>query len=82
MTLTIEDPEALRLAQAISRITCESIPEVVVGALRERHAVIQRRTNRASVAELLAIADQVAALVKPPLIDHGELLYDEYGLPT
>lgn len=81
MSLNIKDPEAHRLAQAISRETGESMTRVVTEALRERYARIERRKGKASVEELLAIADRAAARVKPPYLDHAELLYDENGLP-
>ncbi len=50
-------------------------------ALRERLDKIERRNARASVEELLMIADRAAAHVKGPYLDHAELLYDEHGLP-
>jgi antitoxin VapB len=81
MSLNIKDPEAHRLAQAISRATGESMTRVVTEALRERYAKIEQRKGKASVQELLAIADRAAAHVKRPYASHAELLYDENGLP-
>ncbi len=81
MSLNIKDPEAHRLAQAISQATGESMTSVVKEALRERYARMEHRRGRASVEELLAIADRAAAHVKPHYVDHDELLYDENGLP-
>jgi len=81
MSLNIKDPEAHRLAQAIARATGETMTRVVTEAFRERLATIERRRARASVEELLAIADRAAAHVKRPYLDHAELLYDEHGLP-
>ncbi len=81
MSLNIKDPEAHRLAQAISRATGESMTSVVKEALRERYARLDRQKGRASVDELLAIADRAAAYLKRPYADHAELLYDENGLP-
>lgn len=81
MSLNIKDPEAHRLAQAISRATGESMTRVVTEALRERLAQIEHRKGRASVEELLAIAERAASHVKRPYVDHAELLYDENGLP-
>jgi antitoxin VapB len=81
MSLNIKDPEAHRLARAISHATGESMTRVVTEALRDRYATIERRKGRASVAELLAIADRAAAHVKRPYADHADLLYDEHGLP-
>ena len=81
MSLNIKDPEAHRLAQAIARATGENMTRVVIEALRERYARIERQKGKASVEELLAIADRAAAYVKRPYPDHAELLYDERGLP-
>jgi antitoxin VapB len=81
VSLNIKDPEAHQLAQAISRATGESMTSVVKKALRERYARLEHAKARASVEELLAIADRAAAHVKRPYVDHAELLYDENGLP-
>jgi antitoxin VapB len=81
VSLNIKDPEVHQLAQAIARTTGESMTHVVKEALRERYARIERRSGKASVEELLAIADRAAAYLKRPYLDHGELLYDETGLP-
>ena len=62
MSLNIKDPEAHRLAQAIAQATGQSMTRVVTEALRERHARIERRKGKASVAELLAIADKLVEL--------------------
>jgi len=69
------------LAQAISRATGQSMTQVVRDALRERFAKIDQRNARASVQELLAIADRAAAHVRRPYPNHGDLLYDDNGLP-
>ena len=81
MSLNIKDPEAHRLAQRIARATGETMTRVVTEALRERLDKIERRSARASVEELLMIADRAAAHVHRPYLDHAELLYDERGLP-
>ncbi len=81
MSPGIKDPEARRLAQQIARASGETMTRVVTEALRERLEKIERTRARASVAELLAIADRAAAHVKGPCLDHAALLYDEHGLP-
>jgi antitoxin VapB len=81
MSLNIKDPEAHRLAQQIARATGETMTRVVTEALRERLSRLERRSARASVEELLAIAERAASHIKPPYVDHAELLYDEHGLP-
>ena len=63
--LNIKDPEAHRLAQAIAQATGESMTRVVTEALRERYARLGRDKGKASVEELKAIAQRVAAQVSP-----------------
>jgi antitoxin VapB len=81
MSLNIKDPEAHRLARQIARATGETMTRIVTEALRERLARLERRSARASVEELLAIAERAAWHAKHPHVDHAELLYDEHGLP-
>jgi antitoxin VapB len=81
MDLSIKNPEAHRLAKAIADETGETLTQVVLDSLRERHERLARRKGRASAEELMAIAKQVSKGLRRPRIDHGELLYDKYGLP-
>jgi len=81
MRLNIKDPEAHKQAQAIARVTGESMTRAVTEALRERYARIEQRRTKATVEELLAIADRASSHVKRPYLNHAELLYDKNGLP-
>ena len=81
MSLNVKDPEAHRLAQAIARQTGDSLTKVVIDSLRERHEKLEKRRAKASLPELMAIARRASRAVKRPYADHGELLYDERGLP-
>jgi antitoxin VapB len=81
VSLNIKSPEAHKLAHAIAQATGQSMTRVVTDALRERLAQIEKRKGRASVEELLAIADRAAVHVQRPYADHAELLYDDNGLP-
>ena len=81
MSLNVKDPEAHRLAQAIAQATGQSMSRVVTDALRQRYAQIEKQRGRASVEELMAIADRAAGNLKRPYTDHAEFLYDENGLP-
>lgn len=81
MTLNVKDPEAHRLAQAIAQATGETMTRVVTESLRERYARLQSQRGKASVEELLSIADRCAANIKGTYLDHAEFLYDERGLP-
>lgn len=42
---------------------------------------LERRKHRTSVEEILALARRVSGQVMRPYLSHGELLYDEHGLP-
>ncbi|MCX6611717.1 MAG: type II toxin-antitoxin system VapB family antitoxin [Acidobacteria bacterium] len=79
--LIVKNPEAHRLAQAIAKETGESLTKVVIDSLRERHDKLEKRKGKASLEDLVAIAKLVAQGVKRPYVDHGELLYDEHGIP-
>lgn len=81
MSLNIKDPEVYKLAQAIAQATGESMTRVVRDALRERLAEIERKKTRASVKDLLAIADRAAANVGRSYRSHADLLYNDQGLP-
>ncbi len=79
--LNVKDPEAHRLARAIANETGESMTKVVIDSLRERHEKLQKSKGKASLEELTYLAKQVSKTLKKPSVDHGDLLYDEYGLP-
>ena len=80
-SVNIKDPEAHRLATAISRFTGESLTRVVTQALRDRLESLDNQETQASTEELHALARRVSAQVKGPYVDHAEYLYDENGLP-
>lgn len=82
MTLNIKDPEAHKLAQALAQETGETMTRAVTEALRERLSRVRRgRKSEATVEDLLAIGRRCAATLKGKPVDHGDLLYDERGLP-
>ena len=81
MTLNVKDPEAHRLAQAISKATGETLTRAVTEALRERYQRLLSCRAKASVEELFAIAQRASSQVKHPYLDHAAFLYDERGLP-
>jgi antitoxin VapB len=81
MSLNIKNDEAHALATRIARTTGESLTQAVTTALRERLAHLEAPDLLAD--ELLAIGRDCAARLKEPWrsVDHGDLLYDEQGLP-
>ena len=84
MSLNIKDPEAHRLAGELARLTGETMTRAVTEALRERLERERRRSAARSLsAGLLAIGRRCAAHMPQPIAssDHGDLLYDDDGLP-
>ena len=79
MALNIKDPAVHEAVKAIAKITGESQALAVATAVNDR----LRRLQADDLAErLLDIARSIRSRLGPEgLPDHGELLYDEYGLP-
>jgi len=83
MSLNIKNKEAHRLAQQLAKLTGESMATAVTEAVRER-LERERAKSKKNVAErLMEIAKECGPRWKEPFrsIDHGDLLYDEKGLP-
>jgi antitoxin VapB len=86
MALSIKSPEAERLARLLANATGESVTGAITTAVRERLERIEARagdTARARADRLTAIAADAAPRWAESLraADHGDLLYDEKGLP-
>ena len=83
MSLNIKNDEANRLAHELSAATGESLTTAVTIAVRERLDRVQRRQQEPLSERLLKIGKDCAAHMKEPFltVDHGDLLYDEKGLP-
>lgn len=83
MALNIKNQETYRLIEELAKVTGENMTEAVTQSVRERLDRV-RRKKRAPLAErLLRIGKNCATHLKEPYrsIDHGDLLYDEKGLP-
>jgi antitoxin VapB len=85
MSLNIKNPEAHALAARLAKKTGETLTDAVTTALRER---LERLDGTAAYDEALyqklkAIATDCRKHIKEPYlsIEHGDLLYDERGLP-
>ena len=83
MSLNIKRAETHRLAQELAELTGESLSEAVTEAVRERLERVRGRQKEGLAERLLAIGRDTAWRIKDPYrsIDHGDLLYDERGLP-
>ena len=67
----------------VARRTGESLTTAITVALRERLERLDSEQRPGMAERLLAIACETAPLFKEPYrsMDHGDLLYDEMGLP-
>jgi antitoxin VapB len=83
MSLNIKSDHAHRLARQLAQLTGESMTEAVTRALAERLESVRRERGGSLADRLLAIGKDCAAHMEDPFrtIDHGELLYDDLGLP-
>ena len=79
MSLNIKNEETHRLAQELAALTGESMTAAVTEAVRER---LERVKSKGMAERIRRIRNEFAARLKgKPLPDHGDLLYDERGLP-
>jgi antitoxin VapB len=83
MSLNIKNDEADRLAHELAGLTGESLTTAVTVAVRERLDRLQQSKKGNLSERLLKIGKECAAHMKEPFltIEHGDLLYDEKGLP-
>jgi antitoxin VapB len=84
MSLNIKNPETHQLVQELAALTGETQTTAVTIAVRERLDRV-RHLHEASLADrLLAIGRDTAPRLREPFrtADHGDLLYDERGLPA
>jgi antitoxin VapB len=83
MSLNIKNEETDRLAHELAGITGESLTTAVTVAVRERLERLQQSKAGSLSERLLKIGKDCAVHLKEPFrtVEHGELLYDEKGLP-
>ncbi len=79
LSLNIKNEDAHKLAQQLARLTGESLTE----AVRERLKRVQQKHAAKLSDRLLEIGRDCSQHLKEPFrsADHGDLLYDEKGLP-
>jgi antitoxin VapB len=83
MALNIKNEETQKLAQELAKLTGESMTAAVTEAVRERLERVRGEHGVGLANRLLKIGEDCAAHLREPFrsVDHGELLYDEKGLP-
>lgn len=79
-SIQITDAETCRLSLELATITGMSAQNAILMAVQD--ALAQKRKLAEEVREVTAIADRLADLLgDEPAPDHGQLLYDERGMP-
>ena len=84
MSLNIKNREVYDLASELAAATGSSMTAVVLEALRrQQERLRQTQPQEARAQALLAIAQRCAAHIRQPATAqaHGDMLYDEQGLP-
>ena len=84
MGLNIKNEETCQLAGELARLTGETKTGAITAALQERlEREHRRRSAETRDRELRAVAKRCAKLMGPgpSAVEHGDMLYDESGLP-
>ncbi|MBV8675082.1 MAG: type II toxin-antitoxin system VapB family antitoxin [Acidobacteriaceae bacterium] len=83
MSLNIKNEETNRLIHELAGITGETLSGAVRSAVQERLVRLRKQSNAGLSERLLSIGRETAPLFEEPFrsMEHGDLLYDELGLP-
>jgi antitoxin VapB len=83
VALNIKNPETYRLVEELAKLTGKNMTEAVTEAVREQLERVRPHSGHGLAERLLEIGKECAAHLKEPFrsVDHGDLLYDEKGLP-
>ncbi len=83
MALNIKNEETQKLAQELAKLTGESMTAAITEAVRERLDRVREQRGTSLADRLLKIGKDCAAHLQEPYrsADHGELLYNEKGMP-
>lgn len=83
MSLNIKHKDAHKLAHKLAKLTGENMTQAVTNAIRERLDRLRNESDPDLAERLTRIGRDCAAHLKEPFrsADHGDLLYDDKGLP-
>ena len=84
MSLNIKNEEVHDMVRRLADLTGQTQTSAVEEAVRRRLTEIEHENDlEARIERIMAIGRRTAALMDPELkkIPHGDLLYDELGLP-
>lgn len=84
MALSIKSAEAERLTRELAELTGESLTDAITVAVSERLERVRLDDQTGLAERLLAIGADLAPRLREPYRsgDHGDLLYDDRGLPA
>jgi len=83
MALNIKNQQTQKLARELAELTGESMTTAITEAVRERLDRVRGEHGTSLADRLVKIGKDCAAQLQEPYrsVDHGELLYNEKGLP-
>jgi antitoxin VapB len=83
MALNIKNEETQKLVQELAKLTGESMTAAITEAVRERLDRVRAEHGTSLADRLVKIGKDCAVHLQEPYrsVDHGELLYNEKGLP-
>ena len=83
MGMNIKNPKTHQVVRELAKLTGETQTEAITKAVTERLERVKKVRGGNLVERLRAIAKDSAPRFKEPYrsMDHGDLLYDENGLP-
>lgn len=83
MGINIKNVETQRLIRELTAVTQETMTVAVTEAVRERLERLHRARRSGLADRLMEIGRDCASHLNEPFrsIEHGDLLYDERGLP-
>ncbi|HET6144165.1 MAG TPA: type II toxin-antitoxin system VapB family antitoxin [Candidatus Acidoferrales bacterium] len=83
MAMNIKNDEAQKLARRLADTTGESLTAAITEAVRERLERVQCASGAGLAERLLRIGKDCAAHLteSSKTVEHGDILYDDRGLP-
>ena len=83
MAINIKTENTHKLAQQLAKLTGESLTSAITEAVRERLERVRAAKGDDLAERLVRIGQDCVAHLREPFrsVDHGDLLYDEKGLP-
>ena len=84
MSLNIKSEQTHQLVRELAELTGQTQTDAVNSAVQEKLAALHQRERGGTAERMLALGQEMSGLLQEPYksTEHGELLYDEKGLPA